>query len=292
VVEFGANVILDGSQSFSPNGITTYVWSQIPSSTVTLSSSSAVSPEFYAPESSSILTFELTVTDSVGNSSTDTVVVSVNAAPNAVAGNDQIVNATDVVSLDGSGSSDSDGGIASYSWSQTEGTAVSLTAADTAAPSFTAPASGSLSFELTVTDNHGFTDTDIVTVIVNKPPTADAGADQTVNFSETVNLDGSGSMDTDGTIFIYSWRQVSGPAITITNDDTAAPSFIAPSSTDALVFLLTVTDDRGATDTATVTITISADSGSSTVADSSGGGSSGAGILLLLATAYWRRRRK
>jgi hypothetical protein len=45
-----------------------------------------------------------------------------NQAPTANAGTDQTVNEGDNVKLDGSGSSDPDGTIASYSWTQTAGT--------------------------------------------------------------------------------------------------------------------------------------------------------------------------
>ena len=47
------------------------------------------------------------------------------------------------VNLDGTGSSDPDAGdTLDYSWTQTGGTAVTLTGADTATPTFTAPTAG------------------------------------------------------------------------------------------------------------------------------------------------------
>ena len=79
------------------------------------------------------------------------------------------------MTLDGTGSTDSDGTITSFAWTQTSGPAVTLTGADTATPSFTAPTGpASLTFELTVTDNDGATDTDSVTVTVTAPPMTDA----------------------------------------------------------------------------------------------------------------------
>ena len=72
------------------------------------------------------------------------------------------------MTLNGNGSTDTDGTIASYAWTQTGGTAVTLTGANTATPSFTAPTGpATLTFELTVTDNDGATDTDTVVVNVN-----------------------------------------------------------------------------------------------------------------------------
>ena len=76
-----------------------------------------------------------------------------------------------------------------------------------------------LTFELTVTDNEGATSTDTVNigvnnVIVNQPPTANAGQDQVVNEGDNVVLNGTSSSDPDGTIESYSWTQTSGTAVT------------------------------------------------------------------------------
>jgi para-nitrobenzyl esterase len=92
---------------------------------------------------------------------------------------------------------------------------------------------------------------------------ADAGADQTVNEGEAVELAGSGS-DTDGTISSYAWEHVSGPEVTLADAGSAAASFTAPQvETDQTVTLrLTVTDDDGASDSDMVDILIT-DSGPS-----------------------------
>ncbi|MFL5358742.1 PKD domain-containing protein [Archangium sp.] len=186
-----------------------------------------------------------------------------NQAPQAHAGPDQTVDAGSTVVLAGSGT-DVDGTVAAYHWVQTAGPAVTLSDASVAAPGFTAPlpaADTVLGFELTVTDNEGATGRDSVAVTVrarpNQPPVADAGPDQTVTAGESVTLAGSGT-DVDGTIVSYAWAQVSGPAVTLSGATTATATFSAPvvSAPVSLGFTLRVTDDRGASATAPVTVTV------------------------------------
>lgn len=91
--------------------------------------------------------------------------------PTANAGTDLTVNVGSAVTLDASASSDLDGTIASYGWTQTAGAAVTLNNAQSAAPSFTAPATAAnLTFQLTVMDDLGFVATDEVAVAVVAPP--------------------------------------------------------------------------------------------------------------------------
>lgn len=81
-----------------------------------------------------------------------------NVAPVARAGTAQSVNAGAAVLLNGTTSSDADGTIASYAWTQTSGTSVLLSNAGSAQPSFTAPGVSSVAtlvFSLVVTDNRG-----------------------------------------------------------------------------------------------------------------------------------------
>jgi hypothetical protein len=91
--------------------------------------------------------------------------------PVADAGSDDVVAAGALVTLDGTGSFDPEAERLGYSWSQTEGPAVVLSAPTSATPSFVAPAvelEEALTFALTVTDPWGGTDTDTVLVTVTE----------------------------------------------------------------------------------------------------------------------------
>ncbi|WP_236629774.1 PKD domain-containing protein, partial [Pseudohaliea rubra] len=93
----------------------------------------------------------------------------VNQAPTAVAGPDQDATAGDLISLDGSGSSDPDGSISRWAWTVSEGPELELDGADSPQASFTAPLSSN-SYEvvltLTVTDDDGADASDSITVNV------------------------------------------------------------------------------------------------------------------------------
>jgi len=175
--------------------------------------------------------------------------------PTADAGADQRVNPGAAVNLTGIGT-DSDGTVAAYQWTQTSGTSVALSGASTANASFTAPGTGgTLTFRLTVTDNAGATETDSVNVVVNAPPTVNAGANQKVSPNAAVTLNASAS-DSDGSIASYAWVQTGGTAVTLAGANTAIASFTAPGTIGTLIFQLTVTDNEGANSTDIINVTV------------------------------------
>lgn len=93
------------------------------------------------------------------------------SVPVAHAGDDQLVLSGQQVTLDGTGSTDTDGYIAIYQWTQVAGIPVTLQDVSSVVPMFNTPQvpSGSteiLTFELLVTDNLGYMAKDTVTISV------------------------------------------------------------------------------------------------------------------------------
>ncbi len=185
-----------------------------------------------------------------------------NVSPTANAGADQSVDEQTDVTLTGT-ASDSDGTVASTTWSQVSGTSVTINSATSITATFTAPsiAVGSevLVFRLTVRDDKGASSSDDISVTINTTnaaPVANAGADFTADEQSQVALTGAGT--DDGSIASFAWAQVSGSTVTISTPTSANAAFTSPSLSVAenLVFSLTVTDDRGATNTDNVTVTI------------------------------------
>jgi hypothetical protein len=202
-----------------------------------------------------------------GSSSSSSSGGGANSPPTANAGTAQSVTSGVTVTLNGSASNDSDGSIASYAWTQTAGGAITLSSTTTAQPTFTAPIVGAattLTFSLVVTDNRGAASaasTVNVTVNpgVNTAPTANAGANQSAGAGVMVTLNGAASTDPDGVVAGYAWTQTAGTAVTLRNASSALATFIAPTTANAttLTFSLVVTDNRGASSTAsTVEVTI------------------------------------
>jgi len=216
-----------------------------------------------------------------------------NSAPTANAGANQTVAAGATVTLNGSASSDSDGTIALYSWTQSGGSGVTLNNSGTAQPTFAAPsvsAATTLNFALIVTDNQGRASAPaMVSVTVNPAtnlaPTANAGASQTVTAGATVTLNGTASSDSDGTIASYAWTQTAGTAITLSSATAPQPTFTAPpvATVTTLTFSLIVTDNRAAPSAAsTVSITVNPAANVAPMANAGTNQTVGSGVTVTL----------
>ena len=261
-------VTLDGSKSSDVDGnLLKFSWSfvSVPEgSTATLSDATKVMPTFVVDKPGTYV-IQLIVNDGTVDSAPDTVIINTeNSPPVAEAGPNQSVHVGDVVSLDGSGSSDLDGDLLTYSWSvvskpPTSGTVLSGPASQH--PSLTVDRAGVYVIQLIVNDGKVNSEPDTVTVTTfNTPPVADAGQDRNAFVGQTVVLDGSGSYDIDGDPITYGWSFTSiptGSAVTLSEQTTVNPAF-TPDTAGLHVVQLIVNDGKvdSQPDTASVSVTV------------------------------------
>ncbi len=175
--------------------------------------------------------------------------------PIAEAGPAQHVLLPQTITLDGSASyfSDPNAG-ASYRWTQTQGTVVQLEDPNTVRPTFTPPGEGWYVFQLVVRDRQYSSAPDQVLVIVgNERPVADAGPDQLWPCPNFVTLDGSHSRDADPPDQLtYTWTQLDGPPVSLWSED-ANPTFLSEQP-GVYVFQLVVSDGFASSEPDTVKI--------------------------------------
>ena len=206
--------------------------------------------------------FGLVVNDGLNDSpvSKVTVHVVINTPPVANAGPDTTANIGKTAYLDGTASADPDKlpNPLNYAWTQVSGPAVTLTYPTTAKPSFTPPEAGDYGFTVVVYDGKDYSPPSMPTTVhvsTNKPPVANAGTDQSVFVGKLASLDGTASRDPDQgpANLTYTWTQISGPAVTLSNPVTARPSFTPPKVGD-YGFSLVVADGLNTSPVSTVTV--------------------------------------
>jgi PKD repeat protein len=150
-----------------------------------------------------------------------------------------------VAHLDGTGSNDTDGSVASFDWDFGDGSPHGTGSA----PDHTYAADGTYTVVLKVTDDRGGIDTISHDVTV-------ANAKPTARFTSSsdllvASLDGTTSTDSDGTVASYSWNW---------GDSTANGSGATPAHTYGAAgtysVTLTVTDNDGGTDSVSHDVTV------------------------------------
>ena len=268
----GDTVSLNGAGSTDVDGNPlTFAWSFVSrpaGSTATLQSPASVTPTFVLDRAGTYV-IQLVVNDGFVNSAPDTVSIStLNSPPVANAGPDQSTFVGSVVSLSGAGSTDVDGNALTFAWSlitRPAGSTAVLSSASVVAPTFTVDRAGTYIAQLVVNDGtvNSAPDTVIITTL-NRPPTANAGPDQSVALGATVQLNGSGSTDLDGNALTFAWALTvvpSGSTATLLTPTIANPTFIADRP-GTYVAQLIVND--GTVNSAPDTVTISTDNSAPT----------------------------
>ena len=196
-------------------------------------------------------TVTLTVIDDDGatDAATQQVTVVASPPPNEAPTASFTASCSDLSCTFTDGSSDSDGSVASWSWSFGDNTSMSTTQN----PSHTYASAGTYSVTLIVTDDDGATASAIQEVTVtepvaeNEPPSASFAA----SCEELSCSFADGSSDPDGSISSWSWNFGDG-----SDPNTAQNPSHAYASAGTYTVTLTVTDDDGATATASNELTV------------------------------------
>jgi PGF-CTERM protein len=157
------------------------------------------------------------------------------------------------VIFNASGATDPDGSIRSYDWDLTGDGSVDKTGTTV---SHTYTAGGDYDVTLTVTDNDGATNTTNTTVSVVEsnvaPQPSVTISPESPTAGSSITFDASASIDPDGSIVSYEWDLTGDGSI----DETGETVSYTYSSGGDYTVSLTMTDDDGATNTTTATVTV------------------------------------
>lgn len=248
--------------SDSDGQIESYQWQQLSGPEFTFTANGNVlSVTAPSVDSDADFSFSVTVTDNEG-STTEQV----------FSGTITVQNSTPTVNITGPSSAlantevslvanaqDTDGTISSITWVQSAGGAVEFTQAQ-GTLTFTAPnvsENETLGFSVTVTDNLGATAQASKTVLItqlNSAPTITLAGPTQAMQNESVTLTAT-AQDSDGTITSINWQQTNGPVVDFTQTSSSI-TFNAPNVAENtnITFLVTVTDNDSATNSAQITV--------------------------------------
>lgn len=221
--------------------------------------------------------------------------VSINQAPVVTVTDSVTVKETLQVTIDAT-ATDAESDNLTYTWTQLDGTDVTLSDADTLSVSFTAPAvdvEETINLQLLVSDGTtGITNTVAVRVLPNTAPViTDVTANQTVDERTTVTLTTTAT-DADNDTLTYRWV-VNGATVTLTGSTTDTVTFTAPSVTTTTNFTVQVFVTDGVDEVSSETRTVTVNNIDTEVVnppkEKSSGGSFGYLVFLLAGLRLFRR---
>lgn len=170
-----------------------------------------------------------------------------------------------VVTLNGSASSDSDGTISKYQWSQVGTTPSVCTITNaTAAIATVVPANGqqwspgTYTFQLIVTDNQGAVSAPGFTHVTwsSLPPTVEAGGYQIITLPVATTQFKALAMTSLGIVKTWSWSQVAGPNVAVFNRKDTSNVTVAGLIAGIYMFRVGIIDNFGATANDSIQVTV------------------------------------
>ncbi len=215
-------ICLGSATNLSASGGTSYSWTPASGLNSTSISNPTANPTVTT-------TYSVTVT-TAGCSSTDDVMVTVNALPTPNAGSDVAVCNGTSTNLSASGGN-------TYTWTPATGLSATNISNPVATPASTT------NYTVSVTDLNGCQASDVMTVTVNPLPPADAGSNVTICTGNSANLSASG-----GTT--YTWTPSTGLSATNISNPVASP-------TTTTTYTVLVTDNNSCQASDVVTVTVS-----------------------------------
>ena len=163
---------LSGSGTDADGQVVSYHWRQVSGPAGATISTAAQAQTTVTGLVQGTYRFELKVVDNQGAAGRDTVQLTVNGLPNvppvANAGRDTVIFLPATTAHLRGNASDADGQIAAVQWTKISGPAAFTLTSQTLSTTVTGLTEGTYQFRLTVTDNHGATASDEVTVQVKR----------------------------------------------------------------------------------------------------------------------------
>ncbi|MDP2216034.1 MAG: PKD domain-containing protein [Methanolobus sp.] len=263
----GSSVTFNGGSSTDDKGISSYSWDFDASNGIQSDATGKTVSKVFSKAGK--FTVTLTVTDTIGQRSSDTLIVTVNALststhdekPIANAGHDRVTTVGQKVYFGGDRSTD-DKGISSYSWDFDASNGIQADAVGMYV-STTFNTAKTYTVTLTVTDTIGQKSSHTVLVVVSapatsipdKPPVANAGPDVTITAGSSTTFNGGASIDDKG-ISSYSWDFDSSNGIQ--GDATGKIVSRTFNTAGKFTVTLTVTDTSGQRSSDTLILTVNA----------------------------------
>jgi hypothetical protein len=267
VSDLSAGFSLDGTGSADEGAVQSHEWMQVDGPDADLQAATSATASGTAPSAPATQRFLLMVHDGRKYGAPDAAVVAAGAPASAVAdaGPDRTGTVGAILTLTSAASTPAPGEtITSRQWTQLSGR--DWYDVDLKDPNFDPAAANplvevpgtvsslspvrTLHFGLVVTDAAGASREDLVTVVFQDLPKNAAPSVTAFTTSPiyrpgaTVSL-ASSATDADGDPLAFSWTQIAGPAVAITNANQPNASVTAPVNSATLVFRVAVSDNTG-----------------------------------------------